>query len=126
MFTYFIGKDKKTKWKKMSPSQTIRTHSKNIVTQLPGIKKVVRNVKTFGIWKLFFSDSQYSRQMDVKPTNTLEIQALLGLLLFAGIKKLSFVCKGFIQDRWIISPEIFRLIMSWIRLAFLFFLMSTV
>src|SRR5580765_867125 len=54
---FFIGKDKKTKWRKSPSPRNIRTRARNIVTQKPGVKGIARDAKTpLEIWKLFFSD----------------------------------------------------------------------
>lgn len=135
---FFIGKDKKTKWRKTAPQRNIQTRSENIVFQSPGVKNIAQSAeKALEIWKLFFSDlvidiiikntnkyvqsitKNYSRERDAKPTDKTEIQALLGLLLFAGVRRNGrlHVKDLFRTDGS--SPEIFRLAMNWTRFSFL-------
>ena len=94
----FTGKDNCTLWKKHVPNKNVRTRSQNLVKHLPGVKAVAKNLKMeFDIWKHFFSDkildcimkntndhirlarANYTRERDAKETDTLEVQALLGL-----------------------------------------------
>lgn len=131
---YFIGKDKATNWNKTCPSPNVRTRSQNIVKQLPGVIKEGRYAKTpKEIWKLYFSSKiihlvtkytnqriegfshEFKRARDCRLTDEEEIEALLGLLLFAGIRK-----NGRLNAKDLFrtdgsSPEIFRLTMSWNR-----------
>lgn len=131
---YYVGKDKVTRWSKNSPSATVRTKSHNIVMQLPGVKREAKNTKNPGeIWKLFFSDTvinlitkytnqhiarlstEFKRSRDCRLTDEQEIQAFLGLLLFAGVRR-----NGRLNAKDLFrtdgsSPEIFRLTMSWNR-----------
>ncbi|KAI4454225.1 thap domain-containing [Holotrichia oblita] len=98
----FFGRDKKSKWRKHASTQKVKTRSKNIVTQLPGVRGPVKEVKEpLAIWKHFFDinmlnmiidntnkyiasvANNYSRDTYTRPTN-LEIQAVIGLLLLSG------------------------------------------
>jgi len=135
---FFIGKDKKTKWRKSPMSKNIRTRARNIVTQKSGVKGIAGDAKTpLEIWKLFFSDSvidiivintnkyiesiakNYTRERDAKPTDKVEVETLLGLLLFAGVRKNSRLHVRDLFQTDGSSPEIFRLAMSWTRFSFL-------
>lgn len=102
--------------------------------QLPGVIREARNTKGPGeIWKLYFSHNiirlitkytnqhierlspEFKRARDCRLTNEEEIEALLGLLIFAGIRK-----NGRLNAKDLFrtdgsSPEIFRLTMSWSR-----------
>ncbi|KAI4455737.1 hypothetical protein MML48_9g00002701 [Holotrichia oblita] len=90
----FFGRDKKSKWRKHASTQKVKTRSKNIVTQLPGVRSPVKEVKEpLAIWKHFFDINMlnmiidntnkyiasvanyYSRDTYTRPTNLLEIQA---------------------------------------------------
>lgn len=53
----FVAKDGETVWKKHIPVKNVRTRSENLVTRLPGVRSVVKNLKSLlEIWKYFFSD----------------------------------------------------------------------
>lgn len=108
-----------------------RTRRRNLVSHLPGVKNVARNAKTpFECWKLFFPDyiielivqctnnclrlkrEHFARERDCKDTNFDEINALLGLLYLAGIKKSHHVN---IEELWTndgTAPECFSATMS--------------
>lgn len=135
---FFIGKDSKTKWTKESSSTAVRTRSKNIVTQLPGVKGEAKGLKDPGsIWNLFFSEevirlitnwtnqqierisSQFSRSSDCTLTDEIEIRAFLGLLLFAGVRRNNRLNAKDLFRTDGSSPEIFRLTMNWTRFYFL-------
>ncbi|XP_055838818.1 piggyBac transposable element-derived protein 4-like [Episyrphus balteatus] len=131
---YYIGKDNHTKWKKNRPSMKVRRHNRNIVTQLPGVKGEAKNLKESGdIWKLFFTENVMSqitaytnqqiklvtpkceRERDCSETDEVEIQALFGLLLFAGVRRNSRLNAKDLFKTDGSSPDIFRLTMSWNR-----------
>lgn len=138
----YLGKAAKgkenIKWRILPSNKNVRTRSHNIVSHLPGnlgLSKGKRN--PLECWKCLFSDDivakiveytnmfiaskahQYSRERDVKPTNTSEIFALLGLLYLAGVNK-----SGRLNTKQLWSTngtgiELFRLTMSMNRFKFL-------
>ncbi|GBP17464.1 PiggyBac transposable element-derived protein 4 [Eumeta japonica] len=56
--TSYLGKDNSTKWSKEPPRQSVRTRRFNLVTQLPGPKRVTPSEKELlGIWRHFFDDT---------------------------------------------------------------------
>ncbi|XP_039298418.1 uncharacterized protein LOC120354781 [Nilaparvata lugens] len=115
--TFFLGKDKKTKWLKKSPGSTFRrVQSQNIVTHLPGVKGNARNAKSaFECWSNLFTDDildtivtctnqymnsikdQFSRERDIKPTDVIELKAYIGLLYLAGAYKANRQC---LEELW--------------------------
>lgn len=132
---FYLGKDGRTRWNKAPPSNHVRRFARNIVsTQLPGPGKEAKNLKEIGkIWRLFFPESvincivkctneqidriksNFARERDCAYTDNVEIEALLGLLIFAGVRRNSRLNA---KDLFKIdgsSPEIFRLTMSWNR-----------
>ncbi|CAG4982596.1 unnamed protein product [Parnassius apollo] len=131
---YYLGKDRHTRWNKTPASNPVRRRARNIVTQLPGAKGGAKYLREPGeIWRLFFTEdvidrmakytngqikrisSQFIREKDCTKTNEIELEALLGLLLFAGVRK---NCRLNAKDLFKTdgsSPEIFRLTMSWNR-----------
>nr|XP_023014742.1 uncharacterized protein LOC111504426 [Leptinotarsa decemlineata] len=134
----FLGKDKKTIWMKHVPPKNVRTRSENIVKRLPISKLPTRCLQTpKDIFQFFIDDamiailventnlyiqsisSKYARYRDARPTDTIEMRALLGLLLYAGVMKSSRLNVGELwkSDGSII--EILRLGMSIKRFLFL-------
>ncbi|KAJ8945554.1 hypothetical protein NQ318_020400 [Aromia moschata] len=135
----FVGKDKQTRWKKISPMpRTTKTRSENIVKVLPGPSRLTKNFKSpLEIWKFFFCDeiiniivvytnkmietvqASFSRDRDANFTDSEEIYALLGLLYLAGKYRASHLN---LDDLWKADGsgiEIFRLVMSLRRFRFL-------
>jgi len=55
--SYYLGKDKQTKW--YAPSKNVRTRQRNIVLRLPGVKQIGRGDPNSILerWNLFFSNS---------------------------------------------------------------------
>lgn len=105
---FYTGKDRSTKWLMHKPLRNVRTRSCNIVIHLPGVKNVAKNAKEpLQCFSLFVDDSmidkivlytniyitklheKFSRERDCKPTDTIEIKALIGVLYMAGLKKIS-------------------------------------
>ncbi|XP_063924667.1 piggyBac transposable element-derived protein 4-like [Zophobas morio] len=126
----FIGKDG-TIWRKHCKQRKVRRTIKNIVTQLPGPIGPVRLVKTpLEIFHHFFdqnvldiiventnkylatAEANYSRATYTRPTNFIEIQALLGILLLSGVKKSNHLNAEDLFKSNGTCPEIFRLTMS--------------
>ncbi|GBP60275.1 PiggyBac transposable element-derived protein 4 [Eumeta japonica] len=135
---FYLGKDNSTKWSKEPPRQSVRTRRFNLVTQLPGPKRVTSSEKEpLGIWRHFFDDTiieiivkytnqsianvkdNFSRETYAKQTDYNEICCLIGLLLLAGVQKSNHlnIEKLFRTDGG--SVEIFRLSMSAQRFKFL-------
>ena len=134
----FTGKDGTTRWRKKAPKQSVRTRSKNIITQLPGPRGKTKGISSaIESWRCFFDSAiinmitdctnkviekvspNYGRSTYTRPTNVHEIEALIGMLLLCGINKSNhqnaedlFSTKGN-------SIEIFRLVMSLQRFRFL-------
>lgn len=101
---YLWGIDKKTKWTEKPGNLAIRTRRENIITHLPGPKRIAQNVKTpLDCWKLFIDDliltsivectnekivrkaNNYTDKHMVRETCLSEITACLGLLYLAGL-----------------------------------------
>jgi len=139
---FYTGKDKITLWKKHCPQPNLRSYrakSKNVITQLPGPKLPTRNLTDpVEIWKKFFDSTvietivtytnqhiekfargKYSRETYVRPTDVLEVEALIGLLYLAGVKKMNRLNCDEIFSTAGDSPELFRLTMSQQRYLFL-------
>ena len=101
--SFFIGKDKKTKWLKKPPSAIRSARPQNILTHLPGVKGNARNCKTKLECRncLFTEDilemmikytnqyidtikHKFTRERDANHTDLIEIRAFIGLLYLAG------------------------------------------
>ncbi|XP_074028308.1 uncharacterized protein [Leptinotarsa decemlineata] len=102
----FTGKDKVTKWNKHMPNQNVKTPSKNIIRmKLPCVRGPLKQITDpLDIWRNFFDNDminiivtntnsylesvshKYNRATYTRPTTREEIEALLGLLLFSGVK----------------------------------------
>lgn len=135
----FIGKNGTTRWRKYpATARNVRTRAENIVTHLPGPKGDIRHKnKASEIWECFLSANMLekivtytnkfiemqaydvSQNRSFRPTDLLEVKALLGLLYISGASKNSrrnaedlFRTNGMAMD-------IFRLTMSRIRFQFL-------
>ncbi|CAK1581372.1 unnamed protein product [Parnassius mnemosyne] len=135
---FYLGKDKSTKWSKESHRQSVRTRSFNIITQLPGPKRVISSEKDpLGIWRHFFDDTiikiiveytnqyiasvkdNYARETYAKQTDFNEVYCLIGLLLLAGVKKSNHLNAEELFRTDGGSVEIFRFSMSAQRFQFL-------
>lgn len=100
---YFIGKDKVTRWRKFPINRNVRTRNQNIITHLPGPKRCAKNSKSeLDCFSLLIDDNllqnitdctniyitkvqpKYVNQRYCRLTDKTEIQATIGLLLFAG------------------------------------------
>lgn len=98
---FYTAKDG-TKWRKTC-LKNIRRRSKNIIVHLPGARGAARDKKTeIDIWNLLFDDevinivvkctniyidsvrNQFERERDARPTDTIEIRAVFGLLYIIG------------------------------------------
>lgn len=135
----FVAKDGVTSWKKHEYSLTnVRTRSKNIITDQPGVKRIMQNkIDVLDIWASFFDSSimdllvnctnksigsvheNYERPRNAVPTNIQELKALFGLLYLAAVRKVNHVNT---EDLWKTngtSIEMFRLTMSQYRFKFL-------
>ncbi|KAJ8943993.1 hypothetical protein NQ314_009576 [Rhamnusium bicolor] len=130
----FICKGRITKWNKHCPSKNVRTRSANIVLQLPGVKPYDKSKNSsLDIWLCLFDEEMlniivdctnieinsisqnFSRERDVRPTNLVEIKALIRLLYVAGVRKANHMNLG---DLWRTDGsgvEAFRLKMNRIR-----------
>lgn len=106
--TYFIGKDKKTKWNH-KPKKFTRTQKKNIIVHLPGAKACAKNLKLpQDVFSLFVNSNmvdmiiQYTNiKIETKienrdnllsyekRTDKEEIYAVLGLVLIMEVFKSS-------------------------------------
>lgn len=134
----YIGEDKVTKWKVAEPTQSIRTRRRNIVLHLPGTKGQAKNAKSpIEAWQCFFTHEilqkivdytnlyindikdNFSRERDAKPTTLEELNALLGLLYYAGVLKSSHLHT---EELWATDGtgvQIFQCVMSQQRFNFL-------
>ncbi|XP_060809155.1 piggyBac transposable element-derived protein 4-like [Amyelois transitella] len=135
---FYLGKDGRTRWNKAPATTHVRRRARNIVTQLPGPKGEAKNLKEPGeIWRLFFPESvinrivkctnehiniiksNFARERDCSETDNIEIEAFLGLLLFAGVRRNSRLNSKDLFKTDGSSPEIFRLTMNWTRFCLL-------
>lgn len=101
--SYYVGKDKITKWSKSCPKKSVRTRSENIIIHLPGPKKhaskIVSEDKLLdlfldsNVYKIIVSctnifinhlKSNFQRERDARCTDETEIRALFGLLYLIG------------------------------------------
>ena len=106
--SFFLGKNKITKWYKTPPRPNVKLRSRNIITRLPGTKGIGKNAKTeIDCLNLMIDDriikrivmctniyiesikSQFSRERDARFTNDVEMRAFIGLLYFIGTMKSS-------------------------------------
>lgn len=134
----YKGKDG-TKWLVHPPSRpNIRTRQENIVINPPGVKgEDAKNSQTplecfyLFVTKQMLEDivlftnihireykEKFSRERDTKETDLTEIEALVGLLLMAGMKKMHHLN---IHEMWIddgTAPDIFKATMSKTRFFF--------
>lgn len=133
-----LGKDMTSKWFQEPPPPNVRTRQHNIVSERPGVKPYAASADSpHECFKLFIDDniidiivkntniyiqkhrSNFSRERDAQDTNKMEISALIGTLIVAGLLKSSRVN---VQDMWDTNGlGIERLIatMSYNRFAFL-------
>lgn len=135
---YYLGKDKTTKWRRHVPPKNVRTRSENKVLRLPSSRLITRDLKEpLDIWKHFINDNmldiivdgtnifieslsdRYSRDSDARLTNRAEVQALLGLIYYAGILKANHLNTKELWETNGSGVEIFRLTMSLNRFRFL-------
>ncbi|KAJ8942979.1 hypothetical protein NQ314_009854 [Rhamnusium bicolor] len=105
---YYIGKDGHTQWKKHAPNKRVKTRKENKYVRLPMARIRTRDLKEpLDIFRFFVDDTllaiivdntnryidsiadKYTRESDCRRTNNEEIQALIGLLYYAGILKAS-------------------------------------
>lgn len=96
------------RWSQKTYAKNVRTRSENIITHLPGVKQIAKNIRTvLGSWSLFITEemlhhiTEYTNvkllsvsqsydaahQYLVKPTDAAELKAVLGLLYLAGLYK---------------------------------------
>ncbi|KAL4104514.1 hypothetical protein QTP88_019809 [Uroleucon formosanum] len=128
--SYYLGKDKQTKWYKDAPPKNVRTRQRNIVLRLPGVKQIGRDANSIlECWNLLFSNSiindivkytniyldkirsKYTQQHMVRETSKSEMNALFGLLYLAGVLRSNHLN---LDDLWSndgLSPEYFRAVM---------------
>lgn len=133
----YISKDS-SKWRKhVTTNKRVRTRADNIVVTLPGVKGEARELSNASkIWGCFITDSMLENIVEntnifiaisnigtinrtARPTDLLEIRALLGLLYIAGINKASRLHASDLFKTNGTSLEIFRLTMSQARFRFL-------
>ncbi|CAH1990806.1 unnamed protein product [Acanthoscelides obtectus] len=106
--SFYIGKDKITKWRKANPPRNVKTRSHNIIIHLPGPKGKAREVKTeVADLELFLDDNilktitactniyiektrqEFTRGRDARSTDEIEIRAFIGLLFLIGTMRCS-------------------------------------
>lgn len=134
----FLGKDGSV-WKKHPPSRkTVRTRKENIIKRLPGCTSVTKPLKEiFDIFNYFINEemvqlivdstntfiesirSNYARDRDALPTNSVEIRALFGLVYLAGITGSNKTNTADLWDRNGYGVEMLHLGMSLQRFRFL-------
>nr|XP_022900749.1 piggyBac transposable element-derived protein 4-like [Onthophagus taurus] len=105
--SYFIAKDKLTRWSKNSlKSKFSKVSAKNLVKIFPGAKQQARDIQNeVDAFMRIFTDemiqyitectnlhisnvrSQFMRERDAKDVSKTEMQAFMGLLLLSGYKK---------------------------------------
>lgn len=101
--SYFLGKDKITKWKRNPPPRSVRRGPHNIIIHLPGVKgQAIAAKSAVDCWNCLFTEeildivvrytnqyietlrNTFSRERDINPTDVIEIKAFIGLLYLAG------------------------------------------
>ncbi|CAH1979567.1 unnamed protein product [Acanthoscelides obtectus] len=106
--SFYIGKDKITKWRIANPPRNVKTRSHNITIHLPGPKGKAREVKTeVAALELFLDDNilktitactniyiektrqEFTRDRDARSTDEIEIRAFIGLLFLIGTMRCS-------------------------------------
>lgn len=136
--SFYLGRDKKTKWMKSIPPKNVRTRSCNIVSHLPGVKGCAKNVKEPEECFLLFLDDtiirkmteytniyiasiadKYSRERDAKSTSESEIKTLIGLLILAGVCRSGHQNLEDLWDQSGFGVDIFYSTMSLHRFLFL-------
>jgi hypothetical protein len=133
---YYHGKDGKTKWKKVPFSKRGRDKKHSIISHLPGAHSTAKTAKTpRETFSLFFDDhvmdtlvmytnmyimrtcENFERSRDATVTDRVEMNAFIGLLLFAGTYRASHL---HFKDLWDQDgPEIFSVTISYERFLFL-------
>ena len=127
----FLGKNK-TEWLKHKPNLSrTKTRVHNLITQLPGVKRIAEDPRTpLDCWKLFFLDDviheivhftnqkltqlreSYQRDRDCLPTNFVEMHAFLGLLYMAGVMKSQYVNSTDLWSTDGTAPDYFSTVIS--------------
>lgn len=135
---FMIGKDKKTKWRKTVVTKNVRTRTQNIVIHLPGPKLIAKQMKSsIDCFNLLVNNviynlitectniyigkiqHKYKNKSLCRPTDVIEIQAIIGLLIIAGSFRAS---KESLVDLWAVvgtGIDIFHSTMSLDRFLFL-------
>lgn len=130
---FVLGKDNITKWLLHCPktNQRVRRGRQNVVTQAAGVKRNARNAVTaIDSWKIFFTNEMidkivantnrflerirpnFTRERDCLNTTSEEMLAFFGLLYYAGLLKSSKVDLSDLWKKSMLSPPIFRMVMS--------------
>lgn len=105
---FYMGKDKKTKWRKTTPNVHVRTRAHNIIIHLPGPKGAARNAKSVTeCFNLMLDDAiiriistctniyideirtKFERERDCRKTDEREIRAFIGILYLIGVLRSS-------------------------------------
>ncbi|XP_055936820.1 piggyBac transposable element-derived protein 4-like [Argiope bruennichi] len=136
--SFFVGKDKTTKWQKEPFRNQKRIPVQNIIKKLPGNTQFSKHVTSpIDAWRLIFDDSiiemivkctntyvesisgNFKRERDAKPLVKEEFCAFVGLLYIAGLHKSSHVN---VRDLWATDGtglDIFRKTMNYKRFLFI-------
>ena len=107
--SYFLGRDKKSKWGKVGSPKNSHTHRQNIVTHLPGVLVSAKLAKSYkDCWQCFFDNNMlsttvyctkkkiseiqtnYNCEGDAQPRDVIEIKALFGILYVLKFKVVSY------------------------------------
>lgn len=76
--TFYIGKDKKTKWIREKPPSNTRTRGHNIVTHLPGCRPIAKNKNVITeYFFFFFFDDVIIRSLHVQILKLKVLQKIL-------------------------------------------------
>jgi len=105
---FYMGKDKKTKWRKSTPNVHVRTRAHNIIIHLPGPKGAASNAKSVTeCFNLMLDDAiiriistctniyideirtKFERERDCRKTDEREIRAFIGILYLIGVLRSS-------------------------------------
>ncbi|XP_046393761.1 uncharacterized protein LOC124161483 [Ischnura elegans] len=133
-----LGKDSTTTWSKKEPRPNVRTPKRNIISEKPGFKGRKDSIKSpIDCFRLFFDrevintitactnlqiqkvGANYSRARDTRPTDEVEIECFIGLLLFAGTNRSGRQNIKDLWDRDGLGVEIFYASMNYQRFRFL-------
>lgn len=135
----YLSKDGKMLWDLEPPSNQGRSRARNVVrVRTSYVAGEARDCKSpLEVWKLFFTDNMieeitfntniyidtikdnYNIDRHCKPTNSVELRAVIGLLYMLGVMKMSHLNLEDVWSRDSLGIEFFPLVMPLYRFKFL-------